>query len=441
MQIIDETMSASKIPLIEPSTVKLALAADQATKQHILRSRNDIRNILSCDGSDPRLMVVVGPCSIHDVDAALHYASLLSNAAELFQRELLIVMRVYVEKPRSTVGWKGLVHDPDYAAGGQSKTTRRRTGSPSTSSSSSSSPGRNSNRGKSHPELNKGVLISRKVMLDVAQRGLPVATELLNPLLAQYFDDVASLGVIGARTTESQTHRELASSMPMPVGFKNGTDGSLRVATDAMTSASHPHTVVGFDNHGHIAYHVSSGNPHTFVILRGGSQGPNFDAESVACALGELRRAGRTPAVVVDCSHGNSMKDYRNQAAVAACLADQIASGVPIKGVMLESNIHPGRQDVPEENEEEQQQQEEEEEGTEHVAAPSQRRTEYGVSITDGCIGWAETSTILGKLAAAVRMRQQKLGMAAATTAVLDKALQCDAEKSMVARQATEVLV
>ncbi|KAG5989117.1 hypothetical protein E4U54_004432 [Claviceps lovelessii] len=403
-------MEARKVPLLEVSTVKLALAADHVTQQHILRSRNDIRNILSCNGSDTRLMVVVGPCSIHDVDAASHYASLLSNAAELFRRELLIVMRVYVEKPRSTVGWKGLVHDPDHAV-------------PSMSSGHGNGNG-NGNGSKRHPELNKGVLVSRRVMLDVARRGLPVATELLNPLLAHYFDDLASLGVIGARTTESQTHRELASSMPMPVGFKNGTDGGLRVATDAMTSASQPHTVVGFDHHGHIAYHTSAGNPDTFVILRGGTGGPNFDAESVACALAELRRAGRTPALVVDCSHGNSMKDYRNQAAVAGCLADQIASGVPITGVMLESNIHPGRQDVAGDD-----------------APPDQKRLQYGVSITDGCIGWPETSTILGKLAAAVKIRQQQLGMAAAAAAVLDKTLQCDGENAMVARQATELVV
>ncbi|KAG6025848.1 hypothetical protein E4U41_001439, partial [Claviceps citrina] len=222
--IDDETMAAHKIPLLEPSTVKLALAADQRTQQHILRSRNEIRGILSGDGSDNRLIVIVGPCSIHDVDGAVHYASLLANAAELFRRELLIVMRVYVEKPRSTVGWKGLVHDPEYVT----TTPARSPGEPS-SSSSSSSCGR-----VGAPELNKGVLLSRKVMLDVAQRGLPVATELLNPLLAQYFDDVTSVGVIGARTTESQTHRELASSMPMPVGFKNGTDGSLGAAVDAM---------------------------------------------------------------------------------------------------------------------------------------------------------------------------------------------------------------
>ncbi|KAG5954622.1 hypothetical protein E4U58_007532 [Claviceps cyperi] len=405
MKANGQIMAGCKIPLLEPATVKVALAAlekartltspqDQTTQKHILRSRDDIRSILSCNGSDTRLMVIVGPCSIHDVDEAIEYASLLSKAVELHRHELFIVMRVYVEKPRSTVGWKGLVHEPDYAAPTRpmSKTLQ--------------------------PDLNKGVLLSRKVMLDVAQRGLPVATELLNPLLAQYFDDITSLGVIGARTTESQTHRELASSMPMPVGFKNGTDGSLKVATDAMTSASHSHTVVGFDDHGHMAYHMSTGNPDTFVVLRGGSDGPNFDAEHVASAHAELRRAGRTPAVVVDCSHGNSMKDYRNQAVVAACLADQIASGVPIEGVMIESNIHQGRQDVIED------------------AATGQRRAKYGVSITDGCIGWQETLTILGELAAAVRIRQQKLGMA-----VVNTTLQVDCEKSRMTQQVTEVAV
>ncbi|KAG5920371.1 hypothetical protein E4U61_007954 [Claviceps capensis] len=406
MKANDQIMAGCKIPLLEPAAVKVALAADQTTRQHILRSRDDIRSILSCNGSDTRLMVIVGPCSIHDVDEAIEYASLLSNAAELHRHELFIVMRVYVEKPRSTVGWKGLVHEPDYAA-------------PTRPTNSTFEPFvTSSDRCSNQPELNKGVLLSRKVMLDVAQRGLPVATELLNPLLAQYFDDITALGVIGARTTESQTHRELASSMPMPVGFKNGTDGSLKVATDAMASASHSHTVVGFDDHGHMAYHMSAGNPDTFVILRGGSDGPNFDAEHVASALAELRRAGRTPAIVVDCSHGNSMKDYRNQAAVAACLADQIASGVPIKGVMIESNIHQGRQDVIED------------------AATGQRRAKYGVSITDGCIGWQETLTILGKLAAAVKIRQQKLGMAMVNTT-----LQVDCEKSRMTQQVTEIAV
>ncbi|KAG6157653.1 hypothetical protein E4U37_007077 [Claviceps purpurea] len=375
MKANDQTMAGCKIPLLEPATVKVALAADQTTQQHILRSRDDIRSILSSNGSDTRLMVIVGPCSIHDVDEAIEYASLLSNAAELHRHELFIVMRVYVEKPRSTTAAASL----------------------------------SSTRASSY---------RAKVMLDVAQRGLPVATELLNPLLAQYFDDITSLGVIGARTTESQTHRELASSMPMPVGFKNGTDGSLKVATDAMTSASHSHTVVGFDDHGHMTYHMSAGNPDTFVILRGGSNGPNFDAEHVASAHAELRRGGRTPAVVVDCSHGNSMKDYRNQAAVAACLADQIASGVPIKGVMIESNIHQGRQDVIED------------------AATGQRRAKYGVSITDGCIGWQETLTIFGKLAAAVKIRQQKLGMA-----VVNTTLQVDCEKSRMTQQVTEIAV
>ncbi|KAG5968106.1 hypothetical protein E4U56_000519 [Claviceps arundinis] len=388
MKANDQIRAGCKTPLLEPATVKVALAADQATQQHILRSRDDIRSILSCNGSDTRLMVIVGPCSIHDVDEAIEYASLLSKAAELHRHELFIVMRVYVEKPRSTVGWKGLVHEPDYAA-------------PTRSISKTLKPFVSSSNRSSQPELNKGVLLSRKVMLDVAQRGLPVATELLNPLLAQYFDDITSLGVIGARTTESQTHRELASSMPMPVGFKNGTDGSLKVATDAMTSASHSHTL-----------------SDTFVILRGGSDGPNFDAEHVASAHAELRRAGRTPAVVVDCSHGNSMKDYRNQAVVAACLADQIASGVPIKGVMIESNIHQGRQDVIED------------------AATGQRRAKYGVSITDGCIGWQETLTILGELAAAVKIRQQKLGMA-----VVNTTLQVDCEKSRMTQQVTEVAV
>lgn len=272
---------------------------------------------MSHQNSDDRLMVVVGPCSIHDTNAALEYASLLSKAAERFQRELIIVMRVYIEKPRSTVGWKGLIHDPDHAQDV-------------------------GNLQSSTPDLSKGVFTARKIMLEVAQKGLPVATELLNPLLVYFLDDVVSLGVIGARTTESQTHREMASDMPMPMGIKNGTDGGLKVAIDAMKAASRSHTVVSIDEDASLAFHMSPGNPDTFAILRGGSQGPNFSPEHIKAAEAELLRAGKKPAIVVDCSHGNSSKDYRNQGAVAACLADQIAVGAPIMGVMIESNINEG---------------------------------------------------------------------------------------------------
>lgn len=284
---------------------------------NVLRSRDAITDLLSHQ-TKYRLIVVVGPCSIHDTDAALDYASLLAAAAKKHHRELLIVMRVYIEKPRSTVGWKGLIHEPDHAQALEL-----------------SQPG-------SKPNLNKGVFASRQIMLNVAQMGLPVATELLNPLLAYFFDDIVSLGVIGARTTESQTHREMASDMPMPMGFKNGTDGGLKVAIDAMKAASQPHTVVGVDEEASLAYHLSSGNKDTFVILRGGTHGPNFSPEHIMEAERELFRAGKKPNLVVDCSHGNSMKDYRNQGTVAACLADQIATGAPITGVMIESNINEG---------------------------------------------------------------------------------------------------
>lgn len=259
-------------------------------------------------------MVIIGPCSIHDPVAALEYASRLAEAAKQHHNELFIVMRVYIEKPRTTVGWKGLIHDPDHAQ----------------------------TLGQSSPDLNKGLLASRQIMLNVAKKGLPVATELLHPLLAHFFDDIVSIGVIGARTTESQTHREMTSDMPMPMGFKNGTDGGLKVAIDAMTAASRPHTIVGVDKEGRLEYHLSRGNPDTFTILRGGSQGPNFSHEHVRNAERELLRAGKTASIIVDCSHGNSMKDYRNQSSVAACLADQIVAGASITGVMIESNINEG---------------------------------------------------------------------------------------------------
>ncbi|RDW60605.1 phospho-2-dehydro-3-deoxyheptonate aldolase-3 [Coleophoma cylindrospora] len=348
-------------PLLLPSSgAKLALPLDETAQQNVRWGRDAVRNLLTQPRSDGRLLVVIGPCSIHDPDAALDYASRLVEATKQHHRELLIVMRVYVEKPRSTVGWKGLIHDPDYAQ----------------------------TLGHSDPDLNKGVLISRQIMLDIAKKGLPVATELLNPLLVHFFQDIVSVGVVGARTTESQTHREMSSDMPMPMGFKNGMDGGLQVAIDAMTASSRPHTVVGVDDEGRLAYHLSHGNPDTFVILRGGSNGPNFGPEQVQQAAQELVRAGKKPAIVVDCSHGNSMKDYRNQGSVAACLANQIAAGGPIMGVMLESNINEGRQDVPNKG--------------------AEAGLKYGVSITDGCVGWHETELILDCLAAAVRERQAR---------------------------------
>lgn len=306
-------MTASQSLMQPCDGVKLALPLEETVERNVQSSRDAVRNLLSQD-SDSRLMVIIGPCSIHDPDAALEYASQLAEVAKKHHRELLVVMRVYVEKPRTTIGWKGLLHDPDHAH----------------------------TLGTSEPDLNKGVLVSRQIMLNVAKMGLPVATELLNPLLVKFFEDIVSVGVIGARTTESQTHREMSSDMPMPMGFKNGTDGGLRVALDAMAAASRPHTVVGVDEEGRLSYNLSRGNPDTFIILRGGSHGPNFSSEHIQETARELIRAGKKASIVVDCSHGNSSKDYRNQGKVAACLANQIAVGAPIKGVMIESNINEG---------------------------------------------------------------------------------------------------
>lgn len=221
-------------------------------------------------------------------------------------------MRVYIEKPRTTVGWKGLVHDPDLTQSTESN-------------------------------LIKGILLSRHIMLSVAKTGLPIVTEILSPLLAPFIQDVLSIGVVGARTTESQTHRELSSDMSMPMGFKNGTDGTLKVAIDAMTAASRPHTILGVDDSGHLVPRVSSGNADTFVILRGGSCGPNYSSEHVRDAEVALRKSGKDARVVIDCSHGNSSKDYRNQGKVAASIAAQVSAGSNITGVMIESNINEGR--------------------------------------------------------------------------------------------------
>lgn len=220
-------------------------------------------------------------------------------------------MRVYVEKPRTTIGWKGLVHDPDLT---QSQASR----------------------------LDKGLHASRSIMASVASLGLPVATEMLSPLVVPFVDDVVSLGVVGARTTESQTHRELASDVPFPVGFKNGTDGGLGVALDAMRAAATPHTLLGVDEHGALVQRLSASNQDTFIVLRGGKSGPNYGPEHVRRAEAAMKQAGRRPVLVVDASHGNSNKDYRNQAKVAACVGEQIAAGAEIAGIMIESNIQAG---------------------------------------------------------------------------------------------------
>lgn len=283
------------------------------TQESISHDRHTIQSILSNVQKDDRILVVVGPCSIHDYEGAMDYATRLSTLSVRLQRDLVVVMRVYIEKPRTTVGWKGLVHDPDLTQAMASQA------------------------------LDRGLYLSRVIMLSVASLGLPVATEMLSPLVMPFLEDAVSLGIIGARTTESQTHRELASDMPFSVGFKNGTDGCLRVAFDAMKAAARPHSLLTVDEHGSLLQHVSVGNKSTFVVLRGGTHGTNYSPEHVEKATSAMVDAALQPAIMVDCSHGNSNKDYRNQAIVAGCVGDQIAAGADIAGVMIESNIHGGQ--------------------------------------------------------------------------------------------------
>ncbi|TGJ85737.1 hypothetical protein E0Z10_g3036 [Xylaria hypoxylon] len=337
-----------------PAEVISALPLDQNTLNHVDSGRSAVKQLLEYPRSNGRLLVIIGPCSIHHLDAALDYATRLAAAAARHQDQLLIAMRVYIEKPRTTVGWKGLVHDPDLTQADNS-------------------------------DIARGILVSRGIMLSVVKMGLPIATEILSPLLMPFIHDLLTVGVIGARTTESQTHRELSSDVTFPVGFKNNTEGSLKSAIDAMTAAAQPHTMLGIDEHGCLVHRLSSGNLDTFAVLRGGSSGPNYSRKHVGQAEMALVKSGMQSRIVIDCSHGNSSKDYRNQGRVAAAVAEQIAAGSGILGVMIESNINPGRQDIPPC-------------GSSGLA--------YGVSITDGCVGWDETEAILDMLSAAVKQRQ-----------------------------------
>ena len=309
----------------------------------VRQTRQDIHAILH--DNDPRLLVVIGPCSIHDVKAANEYADRLLPLREKYREQLCLVMRVYFEKPRTTVGWKGLINDP-YLDGTF--------------------------------DINFGLRQARRLLLDLNNLGIPASTEFLDMITPQYYADLISWGAIGARTTESQVHRELASGLSCPVGFKNGTDGNLKIAIDAIGAASHPHHFLSVTKAGHSAIVHTAGNPDCHVILRGGKE-PNYSAEHVRDAVAQLTKAGVSPRLMVDCSHANSRKDYTRQMEVAQDVAAQIRNGEQnIMGVMVESHLVEGRQDKPE---------------------------TYGQSITDACIGWDTTEEMLALLADAVRNR------------------------------------
>lgn len=334
----------SAYPLPSPAVLRQRLPLSAALAARIHTDRSAIRAVL--DGRDPRLLVVVGPCSLHDPESAREYADRLAELAPQVDDQLLLVMRAYVEKPRTTVGWKGLVYDPHLDGSG---------------------------------DMAEGLSLSRRLMLDILERGLPVATELLQPLAAGYFDDLLGWAAIGARTSESQIHRELASGLDLPVGFKNGTDGSLGIACDAMRSAEHAHQHFGIDDLGHSALLQTHGNPDTHLVLRGGHAGPNYDEKSVAMARDVLLRQGIVPRIMVDCSHANSGKDPLRQPAVLDAVIDQrLAGETSLRGVMLESHLFDDCQ-------------------------PLAGSLRYGVSITDGCLGWAATERILRQ--ATVRLR------------------------------------
>jgi 3-deoxy-7-phosphoheptulonate synthase len=349
MEPIEDSHLSAVQPLPPPRAVKQTLPLSAAAAATVLDGRGAIRDVLH--GRDrSRLVVIVGPCSIHDPGVAGEYAERLARVAGATRDALVVVMRTYFEKPRTTVGWKGLLNDP------------RLDGS---------------------CDLPAGLELARSVLLQVNELGLPCASELLDPIAPQYLGDLLSWAAIGARTTESQTHREMASGLSMPVGFKNNTDGDLRVALNAMISARHPHSFLGIDGNGAVAVIQTQGNPDRHIVLRGGERQANYDPATVARAGALIAGEGIARPLLVDCSHGNSSKDYRKQATVCRAVLEQVRAGEPrIMGVMLESNLHPGRQDwMPD--------------------AP----LAHGVSITDACIGWEETEQLLHELAGAVGER------------------------------------
>ena len=344
-------------PLTPPDLLQHEIAQTPASKKTVLTGRNECVAIVQ--NADPlhRLLVIVGPCSIHDPVSALDYCDRLVKLKEKHKDELLIVMRSYLEKPRTTVGWKGLINDPEIDNSFQ---------------------------------INKGLRVSRQLFVDLTSKGMPLASEMLDTISPQFLADLLSIGAVGARTTESQLHRELASGLSFPVGFKNGTDGSLGVAIDAIGAVKGSHHFLSVTKPGVVAIVGTVGNEDCFVILRGGTSGTNYDAASIKSAKEKLRAKNLPERLMVDCSHGNSLKDHKNQPKVAADIATQLRNGEEgIMGVMIESHINEGAQKVPKEG---------------------KAGLQYGQSITDACIGWADTEDVLQVLANAVKERREKIG-------------------------------
>lgn len=324
-------------------TLKQKLPLSAAVMRQVQENRKAIRAILN--GEDQRLLVIVGPCSLHHTDSALEFAEKLSVLAQSVSDEMYLVMRTYVEKPRTTVGWKGLAYDP-WLNGSD--------------------------------DVHTGLEVSRTLLREIVTRGLPIANELLQPIAAGYFDDLLSWAAIGARTTESQIHRELVSGLDLPVGFKNSTDGSISIACDAMRASAHPHTHFGVNGNGHSAVLRTDGNPDTHLVLRGGASGPNFDRLSIADAKSAMNKTSLPSRILVDCSHANSNKSHSRQPEVFTNVLEQRLEGeYALKGMMLESHLYEGSQTL----------------------GKSMR---YGVSVTDSCLGWDDTEALLTRAATAL---------------------------------------
>jgi 3-deoxy-7-phosphoheptulonate synthase len=328
--------------LVTPERLKNDLPLSDAARRNVQRARQTVRNILN--GTDHRLLIVVGPCSIHDPRAALEYATRLQALASEVDDGLYLVMRAYFEKPRTTVGWKGLINDPHL---------------------------------DDTFHVEEGLALARRLLIDITNLGVPLSTEALDPITPQYLHDLIAWSAIGARTTESQTHREMASGLSSAVGFKNGTDGNLDVALNALQSVSKPHRFLGINQAGQVSIIHTRGNPAAHIVLRGGNQGPNFDAASVARCEAALSERGLPTNIMVDCSHANSNKDHRRQPAVAREAARQIAEGNrSIIGLMMESHLHEGSQ----------------------LLSADRSKLAYGVSVTDACIDWRTTEVLLREL-------------------------------------------
>ena len=325
--------------LLSPRALKEELPVTEVAYETVTKGREEIKRILGKE--DHRLLAIVGPCSLHDLEAALEYADRLNKLRVELQDCLCLLMRVYFEKPRTTIGWKGLIYDPHLDGSG---------------------------------DMPAGLKTARRLLLEINAMGLPAATEMLDPITPQYTADLICWAAIGARTTESQTHREMASGLSMPVGFKNSTDGNLQVAIDAMESARHPHSFLGIDQEGRTCVVRTSGNPWRHVVLRGGGGGPNYEPERIEEASRQMREAGLDPVFMVDCSHANSGKKHELQESVCESVVRQRGSGNDaLIGVMIESNLNPGNQKIPDNLE----------------------QLQYGVSLTDECVGWETTERML----------------------------------------------